>query len=795
MKNNLEQQIGKLNKENQRLSNLSRRFELAIDGARLGTWDWDITSGQIIYNAVWAEFLGYTLDELEPNIAGWSNLLHPDDIEHVNQTLNNNLNGTTSFYDCEYRVKEKSGKWVWIRARGEVVERSTDGTALRHAGSSLVIDDLKQAEQDLQLSERRYSNLFNHAVEAIIVTDESGIMVSFNHAAEQLFGYEASEVINKNVSLLVSSGFKKHHDSYIKNFHKTTDSKKVIGAGREVYGQHKGGQHLELHISISESVHHGNRCFMAMIRDIAHIKNAQRILSEREKNFRLFANSSFEGIYIHDDGILLHANDRFFDLFQYQNSELLNHQIIPLLFTDDSINKIEKRVKEKSIGHYETECIKKDGSIFIAEILPRNHLLNGRHVRAVAVRDITEYKEQQKTLQRAKDVAESANRAKSQFLSSMSHELRTPLNAIMGYAQIFQLDADASEGIKSGANEILSGGRHLLALIDDILDLAQIESNEVKLFFEKFKMNGLINECMLLVQSSAQEKGITVTSTNCNHLNQYVYADRIKLKQSMLNLLTNAIKYNEIDGSVLISCAMNGNELSIKVSDTGQGLSASQLSNLFQPFNRLGAEKSNTEGTGIGLVITKQLIEKMNGRIGVKSELGVGSTFWLTLPVYDVIKSDNDEIEDTDKITTDKNSGVPEQLLTPTHILYVEDNKPNRLVMKSMLENRKNTELTLVNSAESALTFLHTNRPELVLLDIDLPGMSGYQFFDLLQDNEVFKDIPVIAVTSNAMVEDIERAKQYSFSAYLSKPIMMDQLYDAIDSAIQTPQRPAQLLV
>lgn len=358
----------------------------------------------------------------------------------------------------------------------------------------------------------------------------------------------------------------------------------------------------------------------------------------------------------------------------------------------------------------------------------------------------------------------------------------------MGYAQIFQLDDNAPEDIERGAKEILSGGRHLLALINDILDLAQIESNEVKLIFSKIKISDLINECMLLVQPAAQENGITVTSTNCNHLNQYVYADRIKLKQSMLNLLTNAIKYNEIDGSVLIACAMNGNDLSIKISDTGRGLSDSQLSNLFQPFNRLGAEKGSTEGTGIGLVITKQLMEKMNGQIGVKSKSGVGSTFWLTLPVYDVVKSSkDDEVEDTVKITTDKKSVVPEQLPTQIDILYVEDNEPNRLVMSSMLKNRKNTKLTLANSAEAALTFLHTNRPDLVLLDIDLPGMSGYQFFDLLQDNEVFKDIPVIAVTSNAMVEDIERAKQYNFSAYLSKPIMIDQLYDAIDSALQKP--------
>jgi PAS domain S-box-containing protein len=786
MNSNLEQQIYELNKENQRLRDASRRFELTIDGARLGTWDWDITSGQVIYNADWAEFLGYTLDEVEPNVTGWSNLLHPDDVEHVNQTLNNNLNGATNFYDCEHRLRDKSGKWVWVRARGEVVERSSDGTALRHAGSSLVIDDLKQAEQDLQLSEKRYRDLFDHAMEALIVTDNRGIVISFNHSAEQLFGYTSNEIINNNISLLVGAGAHKQHDDYIKDFHKTKDSQKIVGTGREVYGRHKDGHSLELHISISESTHHGSKRFMAMIRDIADLKNSKRLLSERERNFRLFANSSFEGIYIHDNGILLHANDRFFELFQYKSSELLNHQLIPLLFTDGCVKNIESRVKEKSIGHYEVECIKKDGTVFPAEILPRNHRLNGRQVRAVAIRDITEYKEQQKTLQRAKEVAESANQAKSQFLSSMSHELRTPLNAILGYAQIFQLDDDASEEVKGGAKEILSGGRHLLALINDILDLAQIESNEVKLIFEKIKISDLINECMLLVQPSAQEKGITVTSTNCHHLNQYVYADRIKLKQSMLNLLTNAIKYNGIDGSVSIACAMNGNDLSIKITDTGRGLSDSQLSNLFQPFNRLGAEKSNTEGTGIGLVITKQLMEKMNGQIGVKSKSGVGSTFWLTLPVYDVVRSGKgDEVEDTVKITTDKKSVVPEQLLTQTHILYVEDNEPNRMVMRSMLKNRKNTELTLVSSAEAALTFLRTNRPELLLLDIDLPGMSGYQFFDLLQDNEVFKDIPVIAITSNAMVEDIERAKQYNFSAYISKPIMIDQLYAAIDNALQ----------
>ncbi len=776
----LQQQIDKLKQQNKQLTEQAYRSNLAIDGAGLGTWDWDLTSSVVIFNHIWAKSLGYCLEDIKPHVDAWRELLHPEDVERVNQSLEQNLSGKTQLYDTRHRLRAKNNEWIWVRARGKVAERGPDGTPLRHCGSCLVIEELKAVESQLEASEERYQDLFNHSVEAIIVTDAKGTVTSFNQSAQTLFGYRQNEVIGHNINLLVPDENKSQHDGYINQYHNTQRSQ-IIGTGREVEGQHKDGHLIALYISISQSNYHNQQRFMAMVHDITDAKNTQRLLEEREKNFRFFANASFEAIAIHDRGLVIHANDRFHELFQYEKHELINVQVLPLLLTPESLKITQEHIANQSTDPYEVECIRKDGTHFPAEILPRIDVLNGKLIRATAMRDITEHKQQQKRLQIAKEQAEQASKAKSQFLSSMSHELRTPLNSIMGFAQLFQLDAEATDKIIIGAAEILKGGKHLLSLINDILDLAKIESDQIELNLEPVKIDGVLNDCLHFVRQTALQQGIGLDLIHSDSLAKFVYADKIKLKQVLLNLLSNAIKYNVENGKVVVDCQVTGPLLTIKVTDTGRGLSAAQIDALFQPFNRLGVENSNIQGTGIGLVITKQLLEKMHGKIGVESELSKGTTFWCQLPL-------TTETQDDKAPTLLPNSHLAIGPTRHVDVLYVEDNVANRLVMQSILDARENTLLNCVDSAEQAMIYLNkvqpNNIPDLILLDINLPGMDGYQFFNLLQNSDQFKHIPIIAVTAKAMIEDMRNAEQFNFSAYLAKPIIIDQLYRSIELAL-----------
>jgi len=373
--------------------------------------------------------------------------------------------------------------------------------------------------------------------------------------------------------------------------------------------------------------------------------------------------------------------------------------------------------------------------------------------------------------------AEKANLAKSEFISSMSHELRTPLNAIIGFSQLFQLGITDPQVIQDNAEEILLAGNHLLDLINDILDLSQIESSKLELDIQSCEVNQLLNDSLTLVSELARQANISI-KLEVSESNEFVLADRLRLKQVIINLLTNAIKYNQTNGSVHVNCQELEDCIQIRITDKGNGLTADQIKKLFLPFNRLGREKGKIQGTGIGLVICKQLIEKMDGSIGVESKPGVGSVFWVKLPLP--------EYQENDQSLLDHEPQHPETITKTTNILYIEDSLSNQKVMSAFLKTRKNTQLTLANSAEEGLDLLVSPLPDIILLDIDLPGMNGYEFMGELANTPILSDIPVIIVTAKSMLSERKMVEKYSFSSYVTKPVIMTELFTAIDDAINT---------
>ena len=380
----------------------------------------------------------------------------------------------------------------------------------------------------------------------------------------------------------------------------------------------------------------------------------------------------------------------------------------------------------------------------------------------------------------AMEEARSANYAKSAFLSSMSHELRTPLNAILGFAQILSSDRLPSTLAqkKEFAGHILKSGRHLLTLINEILDLAKVESGTVSLSLEPVALDAILQECRDMIAPLASQRGIGMAFPDACPLN--VLADRTRLKQILLNLLSNALKYNREHGAVSIDCAPQpGGRARISVRDTGVGLDAEQVALLFQPFNRLGQEGGTEEGSGIGLVVTKRLVELMDGHIGVSSEAGVGSTFWIELRLADRLPDPAPPALPRPDL-----AGALLDNSAPVTLLYVEDNPANLTLVEEIVRYCPQLRLLTAKDGRLGVDMALTHMPQLILMDINLPHINGTDALKLLRADPRTAHIPVIALTANAMPGEVERSMALGFYRYLTKPINLEEFTEAINSTL-----------
>ncbi|MHB0917820.1 MAG: ATP-binding protein, partial [Thiobacillus sp.] len=392
--------------------------------------------------------------------------------------------------------------------------------------------------------------------------------------------------------------------------------------------------------------------------------------------------------------------------------------------------------------------------------------------------DITEQVAVERALIAARDEADRANRTKSEFLSSMSHELRTPMNAILGFGQLMEYDATLPDEHQDNVQEILKAGHHLLELINEVLDLSKVESGHVDLSLEPVEVCLVVEVCLALVGPLADQRDIQLSHKGLK--GKAVRADRTRLKQALLNLLSNAIKYNRDGGSVRIEVQLEGaDRLRIRVSDSGLGIPAGRLKELFQPFSRLDAENSDIEGTGIGLTITQRLVEMMGGAVGVESEAGAGSTFWIELPLESVA----DVAQDRPGLVDD--GAAPIRLEAAQHVvLYIEDNPSNIKLIAQILGRRPHVHLLTAHTPELGIELAQSRRPELILLDINMPGMDGYQVLEVLKADARLQAIPVVAITANAMPRDIERGRAAGFADYLTKPIDVAGFFGMLDRCL-----------
>jgi CheY-like chemotaxis protein len=397
--------------------------------------------------------------------------------------------------------------------------------------------------------------------------------------------------------------------------------------------------------------------------------------------------------------------------------------------------------------------------------------------------DITERARIEKALRDAKEEADRANHAKSEFLSRMSHELRTPLNAILGFGQLLERQ-NPTDVQRTRVGHIVSAGRHLLNLINEVLDISRIEAGNMQLSVEPVSLGDALEETLSLMRPLAAERNIDISTPAAPDIEFYVSADRQRLKQILLNLLSNAIKYTPIGGRVTISATSSDTgTMRIVVTDSGAGIPAAKLARLFTPFDRLGAEQSTVEGTGLGLALCQRLVSAMHGSIGVNSSVGRGSTFWIELPIA--------ESPMVRLAAVSRNGAkVHDPAVTRRTVLYIEDNTSNLRLVEQMLKERPEVELISAMKGGEGLDLAREHSPDLILLDLHLPDIPGWEVLSRLKADPATADIRVVVVSADATEHQRKRLLAAGASSYLTKPIDLEEFFGVVDDIAFEPRIP-----
>ena len=647
--------------------------------------------------------------------------------------------------------------------------------------------------------------IFNSANFSSIATDASGVIQIFNVGAERMLGYTAADVMNKITPADIS------------------DPQELITRARALsaeLGTHitpgfealvfKASRGIEDICELTYVRKDGSR-FPAVV-SVTALRDSQGgiigyLLIGTDNTARRQADAArrehdelMNTIHLHSivsvtdrAGRIVEVNDGFCNISGYSRAELLGqtHRIVNSGVQDSAFwTGMWRSISAGRPWRGEICNRTKDGSLYWVDSVIAPFLdEDGQTKKYISIRsDVTARKQAEQgrqemnaELARAKLLAETANLAKSDFLSHMSHELRSPLNAILGFAQLIDSGSPApTPNQKESVDQILQAGWYLLELINEILDLSLIESGKLSLSPEAMSLAEVLADCHAMIEPQAQKSRIQLLfptfESPC-----FVKADRTRVKQVLVNLLSNAIKYNRVGGTVEVSYRIESpHRVRVSFRDTGAGLSAEMLAQLFQPFNRLGQEGGAEEGTGIGLVVSKRLVELMGGQIGAESIVGVGSVFWVELNSTAALELPGDAVDSKSMPMLEAVPGAPVHTL-----LCVEDNPANLMLVERLVARRPDIRLLTARDGNRGIEVARAARPDVILMDINLPGISGLMALRILAEDPVTASIPVIALSANAMPRDVEKGLQAGFFRYLTKPIKVDEFMETLDKALK----------
>ena len=519
-------------------------------------------------------------------------------------------------------------------------------------------------------------------------------------------------------------------------------------------------------------------------------------LKSSEERFHALARSANDAIISTDErGAVFFVNDCAQKVFGHDGRDLLGKFAESLIREEnrdvlrDAFVRLSSDVGPQPFTTFvEIEGLRQDGTTFPIEFSLSKWTAKNKDFFTILIRDISERKAEEVELRVATGVAESANQAKSEFLSGMSHELRTPLNAILGFAQLLEYNTKEplSPSQKDSVQQILKGGTHLLELINEILNLAQIEAGKVGLSIEDVEPGECVEECLALTRPQAEERRIEVVEDFDPGTMPMVRVDKIRFKQVLINLLSNAVKYNRHGGTLTLTCRESpGGALRLSVADTGHGIAEHKHDAVFEPFNRLGAETTEVEGSGLGLTVSRKLVELMGGRIAFESTWGKGSTFWFDVPLAKEGASGEAAVGTVDAAPAKAARSLP---LGNHTVLYVEDNLANLRLMEAFIGNFPTVTLISAQDAETGIAMAKDRQPDVIFMDINLPGMDGFEALKHLRRSKETRAIPVVALTANALASNRKKGLDAGFRHYLTKPLNLDRFLDVLAETLAAPR-------
>lgn len=697
-----------------------------------------------------------------------------------------------------WRARHTSGRMLWIEVSlrlaqigglprvlataRDVTQRMEAEAVLQRSQEELerAVEErtaaLAAAHAAVREREAQYRALADADPDGIVVVDDGSTILSVNPAMEVIFGYPAEELVGRPLTVLMPDELRSAHREGLSRYLRTGE-RRMSWVGVQVPGRRRDGTQVELEINFGEYTLDGRHCFAGFIRDITDRKHAEEALRFQSALLEAQNEASIDGILVAHEGRVLSMNRRYADIFNVPEElrplercqEMFRWAVGQTADPAGYIRSIEALRHDPDTRHRD-EVLLADGRVldrYSSPLLSPEGALWGR---IWVVRDITGRKEIEAALQKAKEEAERANLAKSEFLSRMSHELRTPLNSILGFGQVLERRELLPEQ-RRAVDHIMKAGHHLLALIDEVLDISRIESNRQQLSIEPVQLSGILEEALALIRPVAQQRPVSLPMEVPAAADVHVRADRQRLMQVVLNLLSNAVKYNRKAGSVELLVERRGDDrIAFGVRDTGPGIPPARMGELFLPFSRLGAEQGGVEGTGLGLALSRRLVEAMGGGLRADSVEGRGSTFWVELP----------RAEHPLAALTTRPRTVPEPRTRvaserPLRVLYIEDNLANLNLVESIFEDRPEIQLLPALQGRMGLELARQHLPDIVLLDLHLPDMNGEEVLRALLDDPLTRDIPVMVISADATARQVARLKDAGASAYLTKPLDLDE--------------------